>query len=159
MRFWHYTAYPSLVKIVDDRTIRRDRTVVVGNEFSVVWLSTNPNWEETVRKSLLNTQTGKETGPLSRDELSKQGFPPVRIEVNQNLVNIRSWRHYKKNGDISRKNATSLEKLAKRWGANPKEWHVSYEDIPLASCLIPIEIWTSRGEWVDIEGVLEKPTA
>ncbi len=125
MKIWHYTVHQLFVKIVDDRMIRRSMIVNDENEIPVVWLSKNPDWEETVRKSILNTQTGKETEPLSRDELSKQGSTPVRIEVDQEFVNIRSW------------------------GANPKEWYVSYEPIPLESCSV-FEMWTAQEGWVDI---------
>jgi len=148
MRFWHYTVYPSFLKILEDGQI--NYAMRIANERPAVWLSTNPDWEETVRKAIGNRSTGEESEPLSRDELFAEDFIPVRLEIDPDSVKLFSWRNFKKNSGASRATIKALEKSAKQWGANPKEWYVCYEPILITSCLLPIEIWHGN-EWIDIE--------
>jgi hypothetical protein len=151
-RYWHYTVYQHLKKIAESGEIRPTAKYTEYGEIAVVWFSTNPVWEETVRKSIKDTETSKQIGPLSRDGLSERGLHPVRIEVNPTLVDIRSWNNFKKRSGISKPGIKSLIKSAKHWGADPKEWWVSYEAVPSRSWL-SIEIWVGR-KWVDMETFL-----
>ena len=153
MRLWHYTIYHTFRKIVESGEIKTHTTARL-NEKPVVWLSSNPIWEETVRKAIRNPETEEISMALSRDELFKRDFPAVRIEINTELVVIRSWRNFKKYGGISKKEAKGLEKVAIKWGANPKEWWVSCDNIPLRSCIWPIEIWNEK-EWLALQRYLK----
>lgn len=104
-----------------------------------------------MRKAIRDPKTGEMTDPLSRDELFKKGCPPIRIEMNMEIVILHSWiKHHKKKSSIPKEFAESMEKKGIEWGANPKEWWVSYQSIPLSSCLYPIEIWNGFG-WEDIK--------
>lgn len=154
MRYWHYTVYQSFQGIIKARVIRPAVCGIEHGETAVVWFSTNPVWEETVRKAIRYSKTGKQTGPLSRDELFKHGFPPVRIEANPERVTLYSWHHFRKNGGISSKQVRNMSEVAAQWGAHPKQWWISYEPVPLTSCLDPIEIWDGS-KWVDIVDVLQ----
>ena len=145
MRAWHYTTHEALEGIFIEGKIRRDRIYLKG-EIPGVWMSTNENWEETVRKSIRDKETSKETSALSRDALYEAGFIPIRIEINPNKVELHDWKsHCKK---IPKKIVRALESAAKEWGANPDEWRVSYNEIPVDCFLSPIERWDGQ-RWVE----------
>jgi len=144
MRIWHYTTDAALEGIFSDGEIKRDRIYLKG-EIRCVWLSTNANWEETVRKTIQDIKTGVESAPLSRDALFSAGFFPIRIEINPRTVKITDWKtHCKK---IPKKIAQGLECAAKDWGANPDEWRVSYKSIPVKSFVSPVERWDGK-RWI-----------
>lgn len=154
-RFWHYTVYQWLVKIIESREIKKAPSYVDG-EIPVVWFSTNQIWEETVRKKVRPMGKGKHI-LLSRNGLFKVGYPPVRIEIDPNEVKIHSWKHHKKHSGIPKKIAVLLEKQAIEWGANPNEWWVSKKPVQLEQCLAPIEIWNGE-TWLDIESAFDTAT-
>jgi len=104
-------------------------------------------WEETVRKILFDTKTGRQTEPLSRDVLWKHGYPPALIEVDPVLVTLHGWTEHKTMTEDSRKMLKSMERVARKWGGHPNEWFVSYESVPLTKYLSPIEYWNGE-KWV-----------
>jgi len=144
MRLWHYTTSAALRGIFNDGEIKCDRILIKG-EIPCVCLSTNPNWEETVRKVHENKKTGVKSEPLSRDGILKSGFSPIRIEIDPSKVNIIDWKtHCKK---IPQNIAQGLEDTAKEWGADPKEWWFSYKPISIDCFISPIESWNGK-KWV-----------
>lgn len=150
-RYWHYTTHAALEGIFDQGVIRLANKFVVEKEMPAVWFSSNPEWEETVRKSIKDTGTGKEIGPFSRDDLLQHGFMPVRLELNPEHINngiqLVGWKKYKQISGISKKFAKSLEKTALDWGSNPKEWRASFKPVPIVdNCFIP-ECWNGE-EWM-----------
>ena len=155
MKYWHYTVHQKYQKIIATDEIRPATKNIDYNEKPVVWFSTNPDWEETVRKPIRDSLTGKETESLSKDNLFIRGFPPVRIEANPDLVKLRSWRHFRKHSGVSKASIKVMLKLAKLWRANPKEWYITYKPVPLLHCLEPVEIWMGE-KWVDIKMAMFK---
>jgi hypothetical protein len=144
MRLWHYTTENVLEKIFHDGEIKCSEVYLPG-EITGVWLSTNTNWEETVRKAIRNVTSGQQSAAFSRDELFKAGFIPIRIEINHRTVKIADWKaHCKK---ISKYVAQTLELRAKEWSANPEEWYVSYKPISVRRILFPIEKWDGK-RWI-----------
>lgn len=144
MKFWHYTISQTLQKIIETGEIKKNIPHI--EDSPVVCVSSNSFWEETVRKAIRDPKTGEMTDPLSRDELFKKGYTPVRIEMNMEIVILHSWvEHHKKKGHITKELAESLENKGIEWGANPNQWWVSYQSIPLSDCLRPDEIWNGRG--------------
>jgi len=95
MRVWHYTTWEAFEDIGISMIINTTSLGIEFNEKPAVWFSTNPDWEETVRKVLQDRETGKETLGLSRDELWKVGINPVRIEVDPGLPFL-SWQQLKR---------------------------------------------------------------
>jgi len=73
-RYWHYTVFERLQSIFSDGRIKTADTWVPGKVKRVVWFSTNPCWEKTVVKIVLNNETGMKTELRSRDELLQFGF-------------------------------------------------------------------------------------
>lgn len=143
MRIWHYTTWDALEGIFNDGEIHYERTYH-ESDIRCVWLSTNTNWEETVRKGIKNTETGI-VSVGSRDALFNAGFSPTRIEINLRAVKIADWKtHCKK---LSKRYAQGLEIAAKVWGANPLDWWVSYKPIPVKSFASSIEEWDGK-RWI-----------
>ena len=142
-KFYHYTVLQTFEKIIHSGEIQPTSVKVNDNERPAAWFSTNPIWEETVRKRVARSED--EPGPLlSRDGLSKAGFPPVRIEANPNRVHLIPWEELKRISGITRNEARRLERVAREWGANPHEWYATFNAVPLTSCLTPIEIWDGK---------------
>ena len=68
MRFWHYTIHQKYQKIIATGVIKQATENIDYYEKPVVWFSTNPDWEETVRKPIRDPLTGTETACLSKEE-------------------------------------------------------------------------------------------
>ena len=162
-QYWHYTVFEHLQSIVSDRMINTADTWVSRKVKRVVWFSTNPCWEKTVVKIVLNNETGMKTELRSRDELFQFGlsgfnkeispdkvnaFTPVRLEADPEKVNLRSFQNYKKSSGDSKSVIKGLVQTAKKWGANPKEWYVVYEDVLLSNISL-IQRWNSE-EWISM---------
>ena len=153
MKFWHYTTYPSFLNILEERKIRTSFAaaalgILEGPE--VVWLSTNPVWEESVQKAIKSDDFGESTKLLSKDELFRKGHYPVRLQTNERLSNLVSWGQAKKMIGLNRDHIREIEKIPKMRGGSITEWWVSSEPITLSCILLPIEIWNGR-QWENIE--------
>jgi hypothetical protein len=157
VRVWHYTILGAASSIIRDGEIKCAEAYV-KDEIRGVWLSTNPNWEETVRKAFRNTVTGVVSSPLSRDPLFRAGSTPTRIEIDLSTVKVTDWKTHRKK--TTKKFAQQLEAIAKEWGANPDEWLISYKSIRTKSFVSPIEVWNGERWVVGIEFVVqtENPT-
>ena len=57
MKIYHYTTGFAANKITADGEIKTTGLYICKNEKPAVWFSTNPNWDETVRKSLTDKKT------------------------------------------------------------------------------------------------------
>ncbi len=151
-RLWHYTAYQHLQKIIASGKIRVSSIRIDKRERPAAWFSSNPDFEQTAKKGVENSETGIVRHALGRDELLKAGFPPVRIEIDPSRVQVYDWEQYKKVSGISKKAAVDLEEAGINMGAAPSEWYASFQSVPLESCLLPIEIWNGQ-QWVNIREV------
>jgi hypothetical protein len=149
-RLWHYTAIHYLPKIIENREIKVE-PLGGDRKLSAVWLSSNPDFEQTARKEIRDKSSGAVRLNATRDEMFKAGFPPVRIEINPSGVRVYDWKTCRKISGISEETAIALEQSGVENGADPSEWYVSLQPIPLAGGFrFPIEIWNGR-QWIDIE--------
>ncbi len=150
-RIFHYTTFSKLRKILEDQVIKLTAVYIEPNEKPAVWFSTNPDWEETVRKAIANPETGEQSPPLSRDALFKvsetdyKGALPVRIEVDPELPFL-TWKQFKRQSGISKRMALGLEKAATEWGARPKEWFALFFPVA-ADFWLGVEFWDGES-WV-----------
>ncbi len=150
-RLWHYTATRRLAKIIESRKIMATSMGIEPMEHPVVWFSSNPDFEQSARNEIRDKDNGSARPEATREEMFRAGFPPVRIEINTSKVRVLDWEGYKKMSGISEEAALGLEKAGVEKGAEPSEWYVSFESVPLAGgCRFPIEIWNGR-QWIDIE--------
>jgi hypothetical protein len=155
MRVWHYTVFSNVVGIINDGEILPTGMLAQHIDIPGVWLSTNPVWEETVRKALWDSDTGELTPEMPKNVLIEWGIIPVRIEIDPTEVPVYSWEVHKRVTAMPKQFSESLEKTGRERGGNPKEWYVSYEGIPLKTWFDPIEIWTGK-EWDDIDTLFTK---
>ena len=51
-----------------------------------------------------------------------------------------TWKDHKAEGGVPTADARRLEKAARGWGANPRDWRMSYEAVPLEQW-VRIETW------------------
>ena len=153
MKIWHYTTYPAFLNIWEEKQIRSSHVTAHLGIFKgpkVVWLSTNPIWEQSVRKVIQPIDGETVQRAFNRDELHRRGCFPVRLSTNDRLSEIVSWGKAKKQMGLKRDQIREIESVTKVWGGNIAEWWVSPKALPMAQVLLPIEIWDGR-EWTDIE--------
>jgi hypothetical protein len=137
-RVFHYTVFQRLQSIFTDTEIKVATKNVPAGVKPVVWFTTNPDWEETANKDV-DFGNGS-TEFLNRQSMWEKGIHPIRIEVDPTKVSLRSWSNYKKNSGDSMDTIKSLEKTAKQLGSNPKQWMVSYENVPV-DAIIGVSNW------------------
>ena len=153
MKFWHYTTYPAFLSIWEDRKIKTTYATAPLGIFEgpqVVWLSTNPDWEESIRKVVKDHSDEEVLRAFSKNELFTRGHYPVRLRTNDRLSNLISWGKAKKQIGLKREHFKEIEAIAKNWGGDISEWWVSLEPLAISQILLPIEIWSGKG-WEDIE--------
>lgn len=139
-RLWHYTVLPHYQNIVKEGRIRVATDYITDTEQPAVWLSSNPSFEETARKSIIDSETGERYEDLSRDELHAKGVPPVRVMVDSEAVRAHRWREDKTLLGMTTQYAEALEQTGVRVGANPDEWWFVLEEVPLSACVLA-EYW------------------
>jgi hypothetical protein len=149
-RFWHYTTITALSQILLDGEIKPTghfRLKNTTDDLMLVWFSTNPKWEEAVRKKIFDKDTGWTTKTFSRDDIFRRGVNPVRIEIDGERITVRSWRDLKKEGIVDKGFLRGREYFAMMWGSNPKEWWYCVDPVQISDFL-SIGIWNGL-RWVD----------
>lgn len=147
MKIWHYTVDHHYKQIIKDGFIKTATLYVNESEKPAVWFSSNSHYEETVRKSLRDNETGELLKNLSKDALFERGVLPVRLEVNPSTVKLHNWEEFQLQSDIKKEVADSLVDVARGWGAHSEEWYASFEPVPIESGVIRVEWWNGQ-EWV-----------
>jgi hypothetical protein len=137
---YHYTTIWSLMGIEEQRGLIPSEPWEDFLGERAVWLSTNPHWESSVRKRLVD-QDGKQSVPLTREGLWQMGYHPVRIEVNPERLEIIRWEEIPMLFGLNGHEFRALEHRAVATGGNPSEWCMCFGFIPLATCHYPPEIW------------------
>jgi hypothetical protein len=132
-RVFHYTVLEYCQSIFIDGEIRVATKYVPANVKPVVWFTTNPDWDETANKDVDFGDGSTEF--LNRQSMWEKGIHPIRIEIDPKKVSLRSWNNYKKNSGDSMDMIKGLEKTAKKLGSNPKQWLLSYENVPMEAVI------------------------
>src|SRR5262245_9462585 len=137
-RVFHYTIGAKLPAILADGVIRPATAFVPDGERPVVWFSTNPVWEQSANKALLDPVTGA-WQPLTREETADHGGGLVRIEVEPSAAPFR-WRQFSRIARASRSICRGLERVAAKTGDDPADWRFSLGSVPLTAWR-SIEVW------------------
>lgn len=143
-KLWHYTIWNYLPSILESG-IKVATANVPTNEKPVVWLSKNQFWEETANKSYKNN------GKIYKGDMEdtrKLGGGLVRINVSRKISPI-TWNEFVEKKHIQKRHAWLLINAAKKDGANPDDWYVSFEGVETEDFLC-IEYLNDENEWVDI---------
>lgn len=138
-RVFHYTVIQHCQDIFIDGEIKVATANIPKGVKPVVWFTTNPDWEETANKPVA-LDDGSLGEFLNRQGMWEHGFNPIRFEVDPKKVSLRSWNNYKKNSGDSQEAIKGLEKTAKQVGSDPKQWLVSYENVPM-DAVIGVSSW------------------
>lgn len=141
VRLWHYTVRQHLSGILADKEIRPAIIGVLPGERPAVWFSSNPLWERTARKGLMDERTGKIRELNTMAENHKYGGL-VRIEADTQVVPI-NWAEFKRVSGIGRKVARGLQAIAREVGANPDEWYCSFAPVSIFDCY-QVDEWDGK---------------
>lgn len=155
MIVWHYTVavhFPKIVECgallpvdpshIDDRatpTLRAEMRHLYGNEKAALWFSARQDWEPTANKG----------NATSRAETFEVGRGLVRFGIDETRVPF-GWAYHVRTSGIRRKGARQLERAGRACGANPSDWRVSYEPIPVGECVVEV-FNAATGEWERIQ--------
>ena len=134
-RFWHYTKGCHLPQILESEVIRVADILLDPRERPVVWFSPHPLWEPTVTSLWAD---------LPIEEIAVRAGGLVRIEVRAEAAPV-SWRSWRKHSGVSWKTATRLGDTARKQGANPNGWRVSYQPVT-SEMWLAVETW-NNGVW------------
>lgn len=93
-------------------------------EKPAVWFSLRQDWESTV------------AAPYSREAIAEE-FGLVRYGLDEACVPL-GWTYHVNTSGIRRQGAKALAMAAREAGANPADWRVSYEPVPVAACLVEV---------------------
>lgn len=139
-KLYHYTIGQHYNNIVKDGFIKLATKYVQEGERPVAWLSSNQEWENSVRKTIRNDK-GEAFDDLARDELFDLGITPVRIEIDQEGLELYDWEKFKSVSGMSPDLARSFEVMtAKNWNYDSREWSCSFDSIPVSK-ILGVEVW------------------
>jgi hypothetical protein len=134
VRVFHYTTMEKLEHILNDRLIIPATEYVPKNERPVVWFSTNPVWEETANKGIMDALGRISEG--SREKTHEGAGGLSRIEVPESTT--VNWLTFKLESGIKPILAKRLARTAKKQNSKPSEWRVSFTSVP-------------ESEWLSVE--------
>jgi hypothetical protein len=142
MMLFHYTHYCHAVSICADGLIKVEKKINQGvhGGSAVVWFSTEPRWEPTASKAVIDAVTGLPRTGNMRDTFEQFGGL-VRFEIAPNAA-FMNWKEYRAFSGISAKHANELEADGKALGADPINWFCSFEPV-------------TRDNWLCIEEIIE----
>jgi hypothetical protein len=132
-----------LQSILADEEIRLATTGVPEGERPVVWLSKRSSWEPTATKGFLDRATGIRRN-ATIEEMVRLAGGFARIAVDSS--GLSTWIEHRRIGRIRPEMARCLVITARRVGANPADWLVSYEPI-LWDRWISVETSIDGREW------------
>lgn len=154
---WHYTFSYKATQIITAGHLRKCPVKPLKGEPQGVWFSTNPIWENTVRKQvvLMDKKTGKQEltrEPMDKDELHEiTGYSAIRFAIDctreRHRGKLHSWNNYRKKllkAGLAAY-AKQLKTTAILWKADPKEWLIYYGDVTLFDLINDIEMWDHVG--------------
>lgn len=137
---WHYTVtqhYPSIMK---EGRLRLATLHVATRERPVVWFSTQPFWEPTACKGIIENGVRR---TATFEEMRDTGL--VRFGVRPSDAPY-DWHAYLRKSRIDRGIADGLLEVARALGADPNHWFVSFRPVAIERC-IAIE-FLHEGTWV-----------
>jgi hypothetical protein len=143
---WHYTCGDRLEKILKSGEIRPATAGIEKGERPAVWFSTNPVWEQTANKLLMDSLTGR-VHAATKQETHEYCGGLARIAVAPETAPI-NWADFCTQSGISSKFAAGLKKVAYSMGSRPSQWFVSFSSV-LRDKWLAIEIWDGE-KWIPV---------
>ena len=142
---FHYTIGQRLPKIVSDGFI--DRSRLEGLPTPAVWVSANPEWENSVVKSIMKDGARVR---LSKEEIHDLGGGLVRLEVSRSLT-FHSWTEFVRLAAVTPEMVTWFEESGRERGADPEHWYACLEPI-YRKDWVAIAIWNKNSsKWLMVD--------
>ena len=141
-RMFHYTVgWERIGSILTSKVILREFPDF-GVKVPVAWFSTNPKWENTVKKGIGPSAVGLEYYATK--------YGAFRIEVRRDALELHSWDEHVKSGKESKAMIRGMLAIGKSYGAKPSEWYGCYSDVPVnEQTVVGVGIYHD-GEWYDM---------
>ena len=143
LRLWHYTTAERIDEIIESGEIRTSKhNATSRKEKPTVWVSSNPLWERTATKMIIDEMGNRKTLSMAEQhELIGLG----RIEVYNDTPDLFTWHRFKNYIAPKKHIAREMEAVGIKKGANPSEWYGSHEPIARLDW-IKAEIWDGK-QW------------
>ncbi|KIX12728.1 hypothetical protein [Dethiosulfatarculus sandiegensis] len=152
-KIWHYTIWPNLLSILDEKEIKPLTLFSrLPEEMPSAWFSIHPDWELTVRKSIPDPVSGEMVGPLGRKALVRMGCPVARIQVDPELP-FGSWTRYSPLSGLPKYVKRKIKNQAKRFGARRGDWRVLFAPVSSENWMA-VEVYQDKN-WIDLEDFLQ----
>lgn len=137
---WHYTTGECFSKAFRDGYLRPAyASTFRKHEKAVVWFSSNPVFEATACKGLVNLATGKSRFLTFAEHVAyPDGLMRIGVAAGTAPLNFRAIVHYT---GMARRCARHLTQVAYEMGANPADWWGATQTVPRSHWLT-IERWT-----------------
>lgn len=140
--YWHYTTLDRYTLIYRDRLITPATGFVIPPERPAVWFSCHPHWEPTANKGIME---GGLVRTATMDEMEAAGGGLVRIGVERRHLPY-GWDGYPRTSGVLTAMAEGLYWSALAVGANPRDWRISYNPVPIEQwCEVQVLV---EGRWV-----------
>lgn len=142
---WHYTVGKHLVSILEDGCIKLATYGIGPHERPVAWFSTVPGWEPSASKRM--KYPDGTTIDLTDRKTHELCGGWARIGVLPEVAPL-SWEELKEQSGIKPQDARRLVDLARRRGANPKNWFGTFQRVPRTRWS-RVQVYRN-GHWVDV---------
>ena len=139
-QLYHYTIGSKFSAIDESGVLLRTPLKPDRQEKSVVWLSSNANFENSARKIAYNPRTNQQYLMSAEDMITLAGAL-VRYVFEGSDINARTWNDARREVGMSRKRRDLLLERANLVISNPDDWWVTFSAIELTKA-IRVEICT-----------------
>jgi len=138
---WHYAPWSRLHEIVKSGFLQRSNASA-PKELPMLWFSANQVWEPTATKNMW-LKSGQ-LMPLTF-EAKNAKFGCIRFGIAEADPRLQKWKQACATAGILRGMRCTLERVGKKMGANPEDWHATAVNVPLNE--LHFQVWSSG--WKD----------
>jgi hypothetical protein len=143
---YHYTTFGYLEKIVESGFLKVSQWEKKNNiKRRALWLTKNPNWDNTATKGYYDKNIGKSRSLSFEDQSNMFGCIRITIPYSRNYCN---WETFKRVSKEPLEICNQLEIIGIKKGINPDDWHISFHDVSTTE-IITVHYWNGN-EWEDI---------
>ncbi len=143
---YHYTTFGNLEKIIKSGFLMVS-PLEKKNKIKrpALWLTQNPNWDNTATKGFYDKNTGKARSLTFEEQDSMFGCVRITIRYRDKYCN---WETFKQVSKESIELRNQLEIIGIEQGSNPNDWYVSFEDVANTD-FFAIDFWNGS-KWENV---------
>lgn len=129
---WHYTIGEKVDMIIRDGFLRQSSVGIHPRELPVVWFSSNPIWEATANKAIMQDDgarllTTRQMRDVFGNRMFRFGIP---------LMKTLPWEHLQKAAKIPRKTQKHMIAAGKAVGSVKSDWFGMIEPVAIEDLLL-----------------------